>query len=163
MNCSTLPSPSPPTRRQLTFDVEAAYLKGKFEAHEVHYVRPPVGDFRTFVRGNVPVVWRLKAPLYREADAGRIWNRTLVHQLIDVQKFTQSQYDPCYFYELLSDGTHLDLVMYVDDGYAVDSFSAAATAELDALHRAFTIDVKPARFFLGNNVIVDGDSQDPAP
>ena len=163
MNCSTLPSPSAPTRRQRTFDVEAAYLKGKFEAHEIHYVRPPVGDFRTFVRGNVPIVWRLKAPLYGEADAGRIWNRTLIHQLIDIQKFTQSQYDPCYFYKFLTDGTRLDLVMYVDDGYAVDSFSAEATAELDALHRAFTIDVKPARFFLGNNVIVYGDSQDPAP
>jgi hypothetical protein len=26
-------------------------------------------------------VWRLKVPLYGEADAGRIWNRTLVRQL----------------------------------------------------------------------------------
>ena len=122
-----------------------------------------MGRFRTFVRGNVPVVWRLKAPLYGEADAGRIWNRTLVHQLVEVQKFTQSQYDPCYFYKWLSDGTRLDLVMYVDDGYAVDSFSDAAMAELDTLHRAFTIDVKPARFFLGNNVTVVGDSQVSAP
>ena len=77
--------------------------------------------------------------------------------------FTQSEYDPCYFYKRLSDGTRLDLVMYVDDGYAVDSFSAAAMAELDALHRAFTIEIKPARFFLGNNVIVHGESQDGAP
>ena len=53
--------------------------------------------------------------------------------------------------------------MYVDDGYGVDSFSDAAMAELDALHRAFTIDVKPARFFLGNNVAVSGVAQDDAP
>jgi len=36
-------------------------------------------------------------------------------------------------------------------------------AELDALHRAFTIGIKPARFFLGNNVTVVGHSQDNAP
>ena len=53
--------------------------------------------------------------------------------------------------------------MYVDDGYVVDSFSDAAMAELEALHRAFTIEVKPARFFLGNNVTVHGESQGNAP
>ena len=46
--------------------------------------------------------------------------------------------------------------MYVDDGYAVDSYSDAALAELEALNRAFTITIKPAQFFLGNNVTVDG-------
>ena len=126
------------------------------------YARPPVGPWRSFIRG-VPVVWRLKVPLYGEADAGRIWNRTLVRQLVEVQAFIQSQYDPCYFFKWLSDGTRVDLVMYVDDGYVVDSFSDAAMAELEALHRAFTIEVKPARFFLGNNVTVHGDSQGGAP
>ena len=150
-------------RRQQTFDVEAAYLKGEFEENEIHYVRPPVGKYRTFVRGNVPVAWRLKKPLYGEADAGRIWNRTLVRQLVQVQKFTQSQYDPCYFWKWLSDGTRLGIVMYMDDGYAVDSFSEAALAELATLHAAFTIEVKPAQFFLGNNVTVIGASQGSAP
>jgi len=145
------PVPSP-TMRQRTFDVEAAYLKGKFEASEVHHVRPPPG-YRTFIRG-VPVVWRLKVPLYGEADAGRIWNRTLVHQLVDVQHFCQSQYDPCYFWKHLKDDTRMDLVMYVDDGYVVDAFSPLADAELQQLHDAFTIEIKPARFFLGNNVVV---------
>ena len=53
--------------------------------------------------------------------------------------------------------------MYVDDGYAVDSFSDAALAELATLHAAFTIVVKPAQFFLGNNVTVVGASQAGAP
>jgi hypothetical protein len=44
--------------------------------------------------------------------------------------------------------------MYVDDGYAVDAYSAAADAELDQLNSAFKIAVKPAHFFLGNNVNV---------
>ena len=105
------------------------------------------------IRG-VPLVWRLKAPLYGEADAGRIWNRTLVKQLTQVQKFKQSKYDPCYFYKILSDNTRIDLVMYVDDGYVVDAFSPAADKELKILHDKFTIDVKPAHFFLGNNISV---------
>eukprot|EP00964_Phaeocystis_antarctica_P136168 scaffold100592_cov36-Phaeocystis_antarctica.AAC.1 len=94
------PKPSDFGVRQRTFDVEAAYLKGEFNADEVHHARPPVG-YRTFVCG-VPVVWRLRCPLYGEADAGRIWNRTLVKQLTEVQKFEQSQYDPCYFWKHLS-------------------------------------------------------------
>ena len=149
--CHVTPVPNPKLR-QRTFDVEAAYLKGKFEASEVHHVRPPPG-YRTFNR-SVPVVWRLKVPLYGEADAGRIWNRTLVHQLVDVQQFKQSQYDPCYFWKHLKDNTRMDLVMYVDDGYLVDEFSPLADAELKILHDAFTIEIKPARFFLGNNIII---------
>ena len=141
-----------PTRRQRTFDVEAAYLKGKFEDDEVLYARPPPG-YRTYVQG-VPVVWRLKVPVYGEADAGRIWNRTLVKQLTKVQKFQQSEYDPCYFWKQLKDGTRMDFVMYVDDGYVTDAFSADAQAELDQLNEAFKIEIKNAHFFLGNNIDV---------
>ena len=148
-----------PTRQQRTFDVEAAYLKGKFEDGEVVHVRPPRG-YRSYIRG-VPVVWRLKVPVYGEADAGRIWNRTLVKQLTQVQKFRQSEYDPCYFYKILKDGTRMDFVMYVDDGYVTDAYSADAQAELDELNAAFKIEVKSARFFLGNNV--DVMAQDAAP
>ena len=126
---------------------------GDFEG-EVIYARPPLSGpppgKRPTIRG-VPVIWRLKAPLYGEADAGRIWNRTLVKQLLSVQHFKQSKYDPCYFYKLLDDKTRIDMVMYVDDGYVVDAFSPAADKELETLHAKFTIEVKPAHFFLGNN------------
>ena len=146
------------TIRQQTYDVEAAYLKGEFEG-EVLYARPPPTGpppgRRPYIRG-IPVVWRLKAPLYGEADAGRIWNRTMVKQMTLAQHYKQSMYDPCYFYKMLSDGTRQDIVMYVDDGYCVDSGTAAADAELKVLHDKFTIDVKPAKFFLGNNITVAG-------
>ena len=36
----------------------------------------------------------------------------------------------------------------------VDAFSPAADKELKILHDKFTIDVKPAHFFLGNNISV---------
>ena len=48
----------------------------------------------------------------------------------------------------------MDLVMYVDDGYVVDAYSSAADAELQQLNAAFKIEIKPAQFFLGNNIVV---------
>ena len=46
------------------------------------------------------------------------------------------------------------MVMYVDDGYVIDCHSKHADAELKALHDAFTITIKDAQFFLGNNISV---------
>ena len=86
-----------------------------------------------------------------------------VRQLTQVQKFQQSQFDPCYFWKHLSDGTRLDIVMYVDDGYAVDATSKAAEAELKQLNDAFKLTLKPAAFFLGNNVTVHDGAQGGAP
>ena len=44
------------------------------------------------------------------------------------------------------------MALYVDDGYVVDSGSHLADDELARLHDRFTIAVKDARFFLGNNI-----------
>ena len=49
--------------------------------------------------------------------------------------------------------------MYVDDGYAIDAHSPLADAELDTLNAAFKLTIKPAHFFLGNNVTVHDGSQ----
>ena len=51
-------------RRARQFDVEGAYLKGKFEDGEVVYARPPPNfpggaRFRHFDDRGVPLVWRL--------------------------------------------------------------------------------------------------------
>ena len=74
-----------------------------------------------------------------------------------------SEWDPCYFYKILEDGSRVDLVMYVDDGYVIDAYSAAADAELAQLNASFKIEVKPAHFFLGNNIVVHGEAQVGAP
>ena len=110
-------------RRRRQFDVEGAYLKGKFENDEVVYARPPPDfpggtRFRHFTVDGTPNVWRLKVPLYGEADAGRIWNRTAVHQLVHVQGFQQSEFDPCYFFKQVGD-ERVDIALYVDDGYVL--------------------------------------------
>ena len=57
----------------------------------------------------------------------------------------------------------MDIVMYVDDGYAVDATSKAAEAELKQLNGAFKLTLKPAAFFLGNNVTVHDVAQGGAP
>ena len=45
--------------------------------------------------------------------------------------------------------------MYVDDGYLVtDAASSAAVREMQVLNDAFKLEIKPAHFFLGNNVDV---------
>ena len=110
-------------RRCRQFDVEGAYLKGKFENEEVIYARPPPNFpggtvYRLVDEREVPLVWRLKVPLYGEADAGRIWNRTAVNQLVNVQGFTQSEFDPCYFFKEQG-GERVDIALYVDDGYVL--------------------------------------------
>ena len=134
-----------------SFDTEAAYLKGEFEKGDVWHVRPPPG-YRHYVRG-VPVVWRLKIPLYGEADAGRIWNRTLVKQL-QLQGLTQSQYDPCYYRKFKKNGGRVDLLMYVDVGYVVTDDKSMADDELSTLHAKFKLSRKGPEYFLGNNVRV---------
>ena len=44
-----------------------------------------------------------------------------------------------------------------------DAFSDAADAELEQLNAAFKIDIKPAHFFLGNNITIHGAAQVGAP
>ena len=137
--------------RLRTWDVEAAYLKGKFpDGAETLYARPPPG-YRKYVNG-IPMIWRLKTPLYGEADAGRIWYQTFMRFMIDERGFTQSQYDPCLLWKILSNGSRITCVIYVDDGISSDDGSTDADIELEAINTRFKILIKPASFFLGNNI-----------
>ena len=75
-------------RRITNADIKSAYLKGKFEDDEIVHVRPPPNapgqsNYRTFDERGVPIVLRLKVPLYGEVDAGAIFYRTLRKQLVN--------------------------------------------------------------------------------
>ena len=154
-------------RRHRTFDVTGAYLKGQFNETEVVYARPPPGERKyTIIQGRaVPVIWKLNVPLYGEVDAGYIWNRTATKQLVEVQGFSQSEYDPGYFWKVLADGTRMDLLLYVDDAYVTDDHSPLADAELETFGMAFKekdgssgITVQsPPKHFLGANVDVHSE------
>ena len=80
--------------------------------------RRPYGRRPSSAKTALRATWRLLTPLYGEADAGRIWNRTAVNQLVNVQGFSQSEYDPCYFWKIHGK-ERVDLVLYVDDGYVL--------------------------------------------
>ena len=67
------------------FDVDGAYLQGTALDDRIVHVRPPPGE-RTYING-VAQVWRLKKPLYGQADAGRIWFHTAREQLVKVYFF----------------------------------------------------------------------------
>eukprot|EP00965_Chrysotila_dentata_P175167 5781913-Pleurochrysis_carterae.AAC.1 len=85
-------------------------IQGTFEGDDGEvFVRPPP-DERFFDDRGVPIVWKLLKPLYGEADAGRIWHRTAKKQLVQTQGFTQSEFDPCYFFKKYSDGHRVDLI-----------------------------------------------------
>ena len=61
--------------------------------------RPPRG-FRKFDPvTEVPIVWKMKTPLYGQGDAGLVWFRTIKNQLTNVQSFNQSDSDPSYFWK----------------------------------------------------------------
>ncbi|KAL1504885.1 hypothetical protein AB1Y20_008655 [Prymnesium parvum] len=122
--------------------------------------RAPPG-YRRFDARGVQYVWRLKVPLYGEADAVYIWNRTLVDQLVGVQGFVQSQHDPCLFLKQLADGSSIDVCVHVDDGFVTDSGSPLADAEMDTLNAAFRdkygadgVVLKEPKHFLGQNIVV---------
>ncbi len=61
-----------------SFDVSSAYLYGEQTAHEQVVARPPVG-FREYDENGVEILWLMNGPLYGQADAGAIWNRTFTH------------------------------------------------------------------------------------
>ena len=138
-------------RRYFSFDVTQAYLKGDATEAELMYVLPPAG-YRTYDENGTPLVWRLNTPLYGQGDAGRIWYKTMSQQLI-IQGFVQSHGDPCLFVKTYSDGTTLDLTLYVDDIFATTDADELAIADLEELNKRFagTLQENP-EFFLGLNI-----------
>ena len=135
-----------------SFDVSGAYLQGAPRESEIVYARPPPG-YRTFNEHGVPIVWRMLVPLYGQEDAGLIWYRTFVEQLVAEQKFKQSEADPCFFYKEYEGGARCEIVLYVDDGFVFASEGCAEIeAELDALAKRFKIKIVDPKQFLGLNV-----------
>ena len=146
------PSNGKNVRRTRTADVEAAYLQGELEGNVI-YARPPPG-YRSYDRRGVPIVWKLTAPLYGEADAGRLWNRTFHRQIMSMS-FKQSDYDPCYYYKVYEDDTRLDVFVFVDDLWLEDDAGSLADADLKVLCERFKMTISNPEFYLGLNVHVD--------
>ena len=62
-----------------SFDVGSAYLYGEQMANEQVVARPPMGPWREYAEDGCAILWLMNGPLYGQADAGAIWNRTFSH------------------------------------------------------------------------------------
>jgi hypothetical protein len=118
-----------------SLDIVAAYLSAPpADPSKPVYARPPLGYREKLIdeRG-VALVWELGTACYGEADAGRAFDKAKVKQLASVQKFKQSDFDPCYLWKEFSNGERIDFCSYVDDAlYAVSGPGGArAPANLD--------------------------------
>eukprot|EP00965_Chrysotila_dentata_P228242 6196492-Pleurochrysis_carterae.AAC.2 len=113
------------------------------------YVRP-LPDKRFFDDRGVPIIYKLLKSLSGEADAGRIWHCTAKKQLINVQRFTQSEFDPRYFYKKYADGHRVDLVLHVDDCWMADTGSKQADNDLRIFRDRFKLTMQDkTKQFLG--------------
>jgi len=138
-------------RRYFGCDITQAYLKGEPLDGEVCYLRPPPA-YREYDKNQVPIIWKLSTPLYGQGDAGRIWYRTLHSQLLH-QGFARSQHDPCLYVKAYSDGTTIDIALYVDDMFITTDSAAGADRDLAALNAKFSMTCKAdPTYFLGMNI-----------
>jgi len=138
-------------RRYFGCDITQAYLKGEPLDEEVCYLRPPP-SYREFDKNQVPIIWRLRTPLYGQGDAGRIWYRTLHTQLLR-QGFARSQHDPCLYVKAYDDGSTIDIALYVDDMFITTDSLIGADADIATLNEKFTMTCKPnPTYFLGMNI-----------
>ena len=143
-----------PPLRMRTFDVTAAFLRGKSLTGRKRYVRPPDG-YRKHDRRGVPIVYELEGNCYGRCVAPRIWYVTMHEYLIDELKMQQSEADRCYYFKVYKDGTRLDLGLYVDDAWLIDDAGAAADADIAKLGTKFEIKVdETPEHFLNMNVQV---------
>ena len=83
----------------------------------------PVG-FRTYDERGCEFYWLMSAPLYGQADAGAIWNRTVSKAYTDPEPeglgFDRCPYDPCIYSKCVDgdDEQRVTTTLYVDDGRA---------------------------------------------
>eukprot|EP00965_Chrysotila_dentata_P020867 690855-Pleurochrysis_carterae.AAC.1 len=125
------------------FDVEAAYLQGKFEGDdgEVFVLPPP--DERFFDDLGVPI-----AEFGNALQKGSSWKHG----------FTQSEFDPCYFFKKYPDGHIVDLILYVDDCCMADTGSTQADDDLRIFRDGFKLTLQETpKQPLGMNIDMQAD------
>ena len=118
------------------YDYNSAYLQGCQLPSEQMVIRPPAG-FRRFDERGVEIVWLMKSPLYGQADAGAIWNRTCNAFYCDRKAglgFERCANDPCVYSKECADGSRRTEVLYVDDGRQYWDPTDAAREAADADH-----------------------------
>jgi len=78
----------------------------------------------------VEIIWLMLSPLYGQADAGAIWNRTLNHFLVAPEPaglgFERNVNDPCIYTRIEPGGGRVTYALYVDDARLYNDPTPAA-------------------------------------
>ena len=116
-------------QEQLQSDFTGAYLQGVQKKSEQVLARPPP-DFREVDERGVEILWLMLSPLYGQADAGAIWNRTLNDFLVTPEPaglgFERNVNDTCIYTRTEPGGGRVTYVLYVDDARLYNDPTPAA-------------------------------------
>ena len=147
--------------RMLDFDVDAAYLQGRYVDRRV-FVRAPK-YYRKYDERGVELVWHLQRALYGGPDSGRVWYNTFAHYVMveeQVTPFKRCHFEPCtftHFRDGLVDSNGRDqrivLSVYVDDGRTWDNCPDVCDGFYSRLKSRFSITMDGAsKFMIGMDI-----------
>jgi hypothetical protein len=142
--------------RMLDFDIDAAYLQGKYTDRRV-FARAP-RYYREYDERGVEMVWHLQRALYGGPDSGRVWYNTFAHFLMvedSVTTFQRCHFEPCTFTHFL-DGQideygaprRIICSVYVDDGRTWDNCAAVCDEFYVRLKERFSITMNAGTHFM---------------
>ena len=89
--------------------MKTAFLHGYLE-EDIYIVQPK--GFKQF--GSEHLVCRLKKSLYGLKQSPRQWYKKFNSYMIQIG-YTRCEYDYCVYVKSLKDGSHIFLLLYVDD------------------------------------------------
>ena len=147
--------------RMLDFDIDAAYLQGRYTDRRV-FARAPK-YYRKYDERGVELVWHLLRALYGGPDSGRVWYNTFSHFLIKedtVTPFQRCHFEPCTFTHFRDgqfdeNGAPQRIIcsVYVDDGRTWDNCPEACDGFYVRLKDRFSITMDAgAHFMIGMDI-----------
>ncbi|UYV66363.1 hypothetical protein LAZ67_4001469, partial [Cordylochernes scorpioides] len=125
----------------MQFDIKTAFLNGDLD--EDIYMQIPEG----IEVENKNLVCKLKKSLYGLKQSPRIWNEKFTYFLKQFQ-LTQSQADPCVFYQTKTDAK-IFLALYVDDGIMMSTSNNLLKELAQYLSSHFEVTISTQNQFVG--------------
>ena len=151
--------------RMLDFDIDAAYLQGRYTDRRV-FARAPK-YFRKYDERGVELVWHLQRALYGGPDSGRVWYNTFAHFLMkedQITPFQRCHHEPCTFTHFLDGQTDANgapkriiCSVYVDDGRTWDNCVDVCDGFYERLRQRFSITMDAGTHFMIGMDISFGD------
>ncbi|UYV73987.1 hypothetical protein LAZ67_11001719 [Cordylochernes scorpioides] len=131
----------------MQFDIKTAFLNGDLD--EDIYMQIPEGKEVE----NKNLVCKLKKSLYGLKQSPRIWNEKFTYFLKQFQ-LTQSQADPCVFYQTKTDAK-IFLALYVDDGIMMSTSNNLLKELAQYLSSHFEVTISTQNQFVGLEIDKD--------